>query len=95
MVEDFRAFKEFQKARRQERATVASSQIEEVRRQVGTFGVELFVHNDYHWRFKKGDVGIADYWPSTNKVRTFGENAKTLSGVTLTQIVNWVKKRAA
>lgn len=80
---------------RRERLAQAKEALPRVRDMLDPIGVVVVVSNaGTHWQFLTEDSRvIGDYWPSAQKARLHRAR-RSLLGVTLTQIVAWVKKHA-
>lgn len=82
-----------QQQTRRERQEEATAAIGRLRTQLSFLGVALRVCREDHWQFwSHGGRLIGEYWPTTQKARP--ANGTTHHGVSLTQIVAWVKNRA-
>lgn len=89
----WRDVKEANAAARRERQKNATDALDRLRSELGVLGIVLLTPAETHWQFltKEGRL-VGDYWPTTQKARPSG--GSTHHGVTLTQIVSWVKNRA-
>lgn len=78
---------------RRERQDAANEALDRIRTQLSFLGVTLRTCREDHWQFwSQGGRLIGEYWPTTQRARP--ATGTTHHGVTLTQIVAWVKNRA-
>lgn len=65
-----------------------------VREALAEIGVTVHTPTDYHWQFRRADgTLIGSYWPSRQKAHPHWSK-RVHMGVTITQMVAWVKNRA-